>query len=138
MRLNCTVCPRRARLMRARNLVKRYVVGSIDEFLVGDRRIVSAGRWGVGVFNVNGAFHALNNVCPHAGGPLCLGAVTGTTQSNGPHELQWVRDGEILRCPWHKWEFDIATGRTLTEPFQSVQTFPVTVENGSVILEFDR
>ena len=115
----------------------RYVVGRVADLPPGSRRLVQAGRFGVGVFNVNGRFYALNNHCPHAGGPLCLGEVTGTTEEAGAYKVIWVRQGEIVSCPWHAWEFDIATGRTITEPTKAVRTYPVRVEDDQVILETD-
>ena len=115
----------------------RYVVGRVADLPPGSRRLVQAGRFGVGVFNVNGRYYALNNHCPHAGGPLCLGEVTGTTEEAGAYKVIWVRQGEIVSCPWHAWEFDIATGRTITEPTKAVRTYPVRVEDDQVILETD-
>jgi nitrite reductase/ring-hydroxylating ferredoxin subunit len=50
-------------------------------------------------------------------------------------ELRRVRDGEILRCPWHGWEFEIATGKTVTKPVVRVKTFPARVEDGRVVVE---
>jgi nitrite reductase/ring-hydroxylating ferredoxin subunit len=47
----------------------------------------------------------------------------------GP-DVDWVRDGEILRCPWHGWEFDILTGESITTPTIRVKRFEVSVENG--------
>jgi nitrite reductase (NADH) small subunit len=109
------------------------------------------GRGGVGVFNVGGRYCALRNTCPHQGGPLCRGTVHGTTvvriEPGGPPRLEWVREGEILRCPWHRWEFDLFTGASVfpsrlrvktydvrIEPPRA-ETFPVRVEDGLVILE---
>jgi nitrite reductase (NADH) small subunit len=117
--------------------VGRCVVGRVADLPPGSQRIVRAGRWGVGVFNVNGKYYALNNHCPHAGGPLCRGEVTGTTEDVGPYKIIWVRQGEIVSCPWHAWEFDIATGRTITAPTRAVRTYPIRVEDGLVILEMD-
>lgn len=110
-------------------------MGRVDEIPPGEKRIVPVGRNGVGVFNVKGRFYALNNICPHAGAPLCFGDVTGTTEARGPYEPEWVREGEILRCPWHAWEIDITSGRTLTEPHRTVRTYEVVVEDDVVILE---
>jgi nitrite reductase (NADH) small subunit len=117
--------------------MSRYVVGRVADLPPGSQRLVRAGRWGVGVFNVNGTYYAFNNHCPHAGGPLCLGEVTGTTENAGPYQVMWVRQGEIVSCPWHAWEFDITTGRTITEPTRTVRTYPVRVEDDLVILETD-
>ena len=55
-----------------------YVVGSVDEFPPGTHRVIPLGRVEVGVFNVNGDFYALPNVCPHQFGPLCAATVDGT------------------------------------------------------------
>ena len=44
-------------------------------------------------------------------------------------------DGEIVRCPWHGWEYEIATGETVTEPVIRVKTFPVVVDDGDLMVE---
>jgi nitrite reductase (NADH) small subunit len=118
--------------------VARHRVARAEEIPPGAMRLVPLGRRGVGVFNVAGTFHALNNLCPHAGGPLCRGEVTGTTVPGPrPYTLAWVRPGQILRCPWHAWEIDIPSGRTVTDPARFVATYPVTVEDGWVVVEVD-
>jgi nitrite reductase (NADH) small subunit len=118
--------------------VARHQVARAAEIPPGQMRLFPLGRRTVGVFNVAGAFHALNNLCPHAGGPLCQGEVTGTTIAGpAPYTLEWVRSGRILRCPWHAWEIDITTGRTVTDPARSVATYPVTVEDGWVVVEVE-
>ena len=97
----------------------RVMVGKVNDIPPGERKLVVPfrGRAGIGVFNVNGSFHALRNICPHNFGPLCTGRVTGHVTSEGPgssnfNGLRFERDGEIIRCPWHLWEFEIATGET--------------------------
>ncbi len=89
----------------------------------------------VGVFNVGGAYFALKSVCPHQGGPLCKGRLTGTAipvfaEGEAP-QLEWVREGEILRCPWHAWEFDIRTGLAIFDGRTRVATYPVSRLEGS-------
>ena len=66
--------------------------GSVMEALVGNGTYA--------ICNAGGEIHALDGICPHAGGPLGQGALHGTT----------------LVCPWHAWEFDIHTGRSLHDP----------------------
>jgi nitrite reductase/ring-hydroxylating ferredoxin subunit len=115
---------------------RRHVVCPVTELPPGEMRLVPIGRFGVGVFNVHGRFHAVTNYCPHEGGPLCQGFVRGTTQSapDAIGGVRWVRDGEIIRCPWHQWEFDIATGETLSAPVRSIRTYPVEVVDGDVVV----
>jgi nitrite reductase/ring-hydroxylating ferredoxin subunit len=66
------------------------------------------------------------------GGPLCAGLLTGTTTAtttpDGRFETEWIRDKEIIACPWHHWEFDILTGKTVFPSRQRVATYEVTVE----------
>jgi nitrite reductase/ring-hydroxylating ferredoxin subunit len=99
-------------------------------------KLVEAGRFGIGVFNVNGTFHALTNYCPHEGGPLCAGYVRGTPVPSTDElgGVGWAREGEIIRCPWHQWEFDIASGRTLSTPARGIRTYPVELIDGDVII----
>ena len=102
--------------------------------------IVPVGRFGVGVFNVRGRFYALTNYCPHRGAPLCEGTVTGTTVAgDAPFEVRWARDGEIVRCPRHQWEFELETGEAMalkgTEYACRIRTYPVSVRDGMIVLE---
>ncbi len=107
----------------------RHVVGRVSELPPGERKIVEVGGRSIGVFNVHGRYFALRNSCPHQAAPLCLGAIKGMTMPSKPGEYVWARDGEILRCPWHGWEFDITTGRSIFNPHNTrVKTYEVTVE----------
>jgi 3-phenylpropionate/trans-cinnamate dioxygenase ferredoxin subunit len=107
----------------------QHVVGTTAEVPPGGRKIVEVRGISIGVFNVRGTYCALRNRCPHQGGPLCLGNITGTMLPSVPGEYRWDRDGEILRCPWHGWEFELATGRSIFSPHRvRVRTYPVSVE----------
>jgi nitrite reductase/ring-hydroxylating ferredoxin subunit len=107
----------------------RHVVGTTDEIGPGQRKIVEIDGRSIGVFNVGGRFYALRNQCPHAGARLCDGVLTGLVTSSTPGEYTYLRDGEILRCPWHGWEFDIATGRSWFDPARTrVRAYEATVE----------
>ena len=113
----------------------RRRVCPVGDLRPGGSKIVPGGRHGIGLFNVGGTIVAINNYCPHAGAPICRGGITGTTESDGSYEARWVRPGEILRCPWHGWEFDLRTGRSITEPVRAVKTYPVTVEAGWILVD---
>ena len=82
----------------------------------------------------NGDVYALSNICPHQFGPLCEGTVNGTMACSAATgwKFAWVRQGEIVTCPWHGIEFDIVTGKSLSSPRLRVRTYPVTVEDGQV------
>jgi len=97
------------------------------------------------VFNIAGEYHALRNICPHKSGPLCTGRVTGRAMAALPPsgrplddaEYDLAQEGEIIRCPWHLWEFEIATGRCLVDPAMRVKTYPTRVEDGWVVVYAD-
>ena len=122
----------------------RVVIAKVWEIPPGDRKIVVPfrGRAGIGVFNVNGELYALRNICPHKRGPLCTGELTGRIDAAAPPssrqaELTVEGDGEVLRCPWHQWPFEIATGRCLVDPDVRVKTYPVHVDGNDIVVNLD-
>ena len=116
--------------------MRDHVVCRLDELPPGTMRLVELGKFGIGVYNVDGALHAIANFCPHEGAPVCLGRLQGRAESRPdlPGGTGYSSEGRILRCPWHQWEFDITTGKTLTQPERSLRTYPVRVEAGEVIV----
>ncbi len=107
----------------------RHVVATVDEIPPGERKIIQIAGRPVGVFNIGGEFFALRNACPHQGGPLCSGRLTGFLQARVPGDYTYTRRGEILHCPWHGWEFDVRTGQSWFDPaHMRVRTYPVYVE----------
>jgi nitrite reductase/ring-hydroxylating ferredoxin subunit len=118
-------------LSRAR---AHYPVCKAKDLAPGERLMVKLDGLEVGVFNVKGRFYALHNRCPHKGGALCLGPVTGTSLPTSDYSFVYGREGHILRCGWHGWEFEIETGQALADPHYRAKTFPVTVEGEDVIV----
>lgn len=106
----------------------RIVVAKVDDFPPGERRIVTRGRRSIGVFRVGDRFFAVNNHCPHLGGPLCEGRTQAWVRSSGPGD--YVVDGEhtLIACPWHGWEYDMATGQSFMGPGETpARTYDVDV-----------
>ena len=115
--------------MASRITTTRHVVARVRDIPPGERLIADVAGRSIGVFNVDGRFYALRNSCPHQGGPLCLGRTVGLVTAERPGEITYTREGEILRCPWHGWEFDLATGRSVFDPNRTrVKSYPVEVE----------
>jgi 3-phenylpropionate/trans-cinnamate dioxygenase ferredoxin subunit len=113
---------------------RRWAVAKAGEIPPGERKIVEVAGRSIGIFNVNGTFVGVLNVCPHALGPVCLGRVSGTTLPSAPGEFRWGREGEILACPWHGWEFDLLTGRALADRRKHLRCYPVTVEGDTLFV----
>jgi nitrite reductase/ring-hydroxylating ferredoxin subunit len=113
----------------------RHVICPADEIRDGEKRIVDAEGLSIGIFNLQGEYYALNNACPHQLAPLCEGRVTGTTSSDAVGEYNWTKEGEIIRCPWHNWEFDIKTGESVFNPHVRTRTYEVDVERPDTVSE---
>jgi nitrite reductase (NADH) small subunit len=113
---------------------KRHAVAAVDEIPPGGRKIVKVRGREVGVFNLGGRFYALKNVCVHQGARVCLGKVMGTTLPSDVYQFEYGREGEILRCPWHGWEYDIRTGTSLFDPDVRVVSYPVEIEHDQVYI----
>jgi nitrite reductase (NADH) small subunit len=111
-----------------------FIIGEIGDFPPGSHRVVRLRNTQIGVFNIDGTLHALPNLCPHQFGPLCTGTVNGTWACNDETEWRhaWIRDGEIITCPWHGIEFDIVTGVSLASEKLRVRRYQIDVENGQV------
>ena len=114
----------------------RHVVARASELPPGARKLVQLNGRGVVVFNIKGEFFALSDQCPHKGASLSGGKLTGLVESDGPGDYTYSRAGEIVRCPWHGWEFDIRTGRSWCDPRRMrLMQFNVTVEPGAKLVE---
>jgi len=111
-------------------MATRHIVGPADEIQPGDSTIVELDGLSVGVFNIDGEYYALNNVCPHQLAPLCEGNLTGfvTAEEVDAETYQYERPGEIITCPWHNWEFDIKTGESVFNPHLRTRTYNIEVE----------
>ncbi len=108
----------------------KHAVMQLDELPVGSRKIISLNDQSIGLFNVQGEVVAILNLCPHELAPVCQGQVSGTTLPSLPGEpFKWGHVGEIIRCPWHGWEFNLLTGTCLTDR-RKLRRFPVSIEDG--------
>jgi len=116
--------------------VTRQRVCAAGDLGPGERRVTVVGGRSIAVFNVDGDLYAVRNTCPHQGAELARGTIGGTMLASRPHEYVFGLCNRILRCPWHGWEFDLTSGRSLFDPEQiRVKTYPVLVENGDVIVD---
>jgi 3-phenylpropionate/trans-cinnamate dioxygenase ferredoxin subunit len=116
--------------------MSRHVVAAVTEVPLKGSKLVSVKGREIVLFNVNGSFHALLNKCPHEGAALCHGVRVGAVESDHPGTYRYSRPREMIRCPWHGWEFDISTGQSWCDPGSFwVRTYPTTVEPGSELVK---
>lgn len=114
----------------------RHVVATTDEIDPGERKVVTVEGREIVVFNLGGDYVGVLNRCPHQGGKLCDGVVTGHITSSEPGQIDYQRPGEIIRCPWHGWFFDLRTGQSWGEP-ERIKTrhYDVAVAGGDTLVE---
>jgi len=114
----------------------KHVVAAVADIPPGGRKLVTVRGREIGVFNLGGEFFALVNRCPHQGAVLCEGEIVSKLESTGPGDYRLSRGGEMIRCPWHCWEFDIRTGQSWCDPdSMQAKMYPVTVVPGETLAQ---
>lgn len=75
----------------------------------------------IALSNVDGTYHAVSNVCPHAGGPLGDG----------------ILEGHTVTCPYHGWSFDVRDGSCFVNEDMGIATYEVVVTEHAVCVRLD-
>jgi nitrite reductase/ring-hydroxylating ferredoxin subunit len=101
----------------------------------GDSRILDIGGKSIGLFHENGRYYAVLNFCPHAGAPICRGWVEGQVVCDDQGKQTYDHQTRVLRCPWHHWGFDLATGKAATPIPQRLKIYPVRVEGEDILVQ---
>ncbi|MBM4075761.1 MAG: Rieske 2Fe-2S domain-containing protein [Planctomycetes bacterium] len=100
-------------------MTERHKVASIDEIPQGTgKEFVVSGRI-VALYHIDEHFYALDGICPHAGGPLAQGKLSGC----------------VVTCPWHGWQFDVTTGQHCLNAQLKQTRFDVVIEGDDVYVE---
>jgi len=119
--------------------VSDHVVCEAEELEEGERILVQLKGREIGVFNLGGELRAYTNWCAHQSGPVCEGNVTGTWEGTFDRDslatsLEYCREGEILNCPWHGWEYDLESGDCLSRRGVRLPSHPVEIRDGEVVV----
>lgn len=93
-----------------------HLVGRVDEIPPGASKVVRVNDRAIAVFNVDGRFYAIYNICPHEGGPLSQGRLKGF----------------VVSCPWHDLAFDIRNGQGTDGGGYCVGSYEVRVDGTDV------
>jgi nitrite reductase/ring-hydroxylating ferredoxin subunit len=94
----------------------RVRIGQMGDVPAGEGRVIDVDGRALALFNVDGTHYAVDNGCPHRGGP--------------PRDSDL--DGTFVACPWHGWRWDVKNGASATP---AVPCFPVTVEHGEIFVD---
>ena len=114
----------------------------LSDLADGDHRVFAVGALEVGIFRLGDGVVAYENVCPHAGGPVCQGkifhkveeALTPDKKSAGLR----FSDRRNVVCPWHGYEFDLETGCHPGDPNVRLTPVPVAIRDGQIYLSLSR
>ncbi len=105
--------------LKGRAVPRKIKVAQVSDVAPGEGKIVQADGEQIALFNVGGRFYAIHNTCLHRGGPLGEGELDETT----------------VTCPWHGWQYDVATGANVRNPAVKVASFNVKIEGTDVLVE---
>jgi NAD(P)H-dependent nitrite reductase small subunit len=94
-------------------------VASVGDVPAGTGITVEVGAKPIALFNCDGTFYAIDDTCPHQGGPLGEGELAGT----------------IVTCPWHEWRYDVRSGVNTDDSSCKVGAYPVRVDGDDVLVQ---
>jgi 3-phenylpropionate/trans-cinnamate dioxygenase ferredoxin subunit len=110
----------------------RHVVCTLAELPPGTQRQVKVAGRAIAIFNVDGKLYGLRDVCPHRGAQLSGGIVVGAISAASPGCYEFDNSRKLVKCPWHRWEFDLATGQSWLDPeHERVRPYSVSVASGA-------
>lgn len=112
----------------------KHVVATTREIPAGGNKVVVINGRELVVWHINGEYFCLLNRCPHEGAPMSKSTCVAVLNSSEPGKFERSREGEMLRCPWHGWEFDVRTGQSYFDPVHcKVRAYPTAVEPGEAL-----
>ncbi len=118
--------------MTKHSSLTKHIVASAKDLPPGTRKLVEVNGREIVVLNISGEFFGVLNRCPHNGGSLCKGTLTRRISSPEPGVYETPGPAELLRCPWHGWQYDVRTGQSWCEPERArTITYPVKVARGA-------
>ncbi len=116
----------------------KYRVCHQQDVPVGEKRSFTVKNIPIVVsHSKQGKFYAIYGFCPHQRCSFGDGILGGLTKAGEPgEEFQYVREGEIIRCAWHGFSFDVTTGACLTAPDKlRVKTYPLIEADNELFLD---
>lgn len=108
-------------------------VGRLADFELNVCRIVEVAGREVGIIRTEHGVFAIANRCPHMGGGICHGTVTGLMSASSPEDISYDETQKAMRCPWHGWEFLLSSGVAVGGfTNRKLRRFPLRIIHGDV------
>ena len=116
---------------------KEILVAEASELNEGERKIVPFGDTGIGVYRVKGKFYAYQNLCAHQGGPACEGLLMPKVEEvigadKTYQQMRFNYEEWHIICPWHAWEYDLATGEFVVNRQIRLKKYEVVEKDGKI------
>jgi nitrite reductase (NADH) small subunit len=116
--------------------VSLHLVAQLDQLEDAKPRVFTVAGRSIGLIKSDSNIYAVRNICPHKAAPVCRGTFRGTMLPSDPGDFVFGMEDRVLQCPWHGWEFDLSTGRTLCgHGNKKLTLYPVTVKEGGVYVD---
>ena len=119
--------------------VDGVVIARSQDLPDGGRLVVEVTGTEIGVFRISGVLRAYANYCPHVGGPVCQGLmirrVVERIDERRRSKGDDFSDDMNIVCPWHGYEFDLATGRHPGAPATRLLSYHVWEQGGEILVE---
>lgn len=117
-----------------------HVITSEEEMVENGHLVTEIGGREIAIFHIEDEFYAYTNWCAHQSGPAFEGDVGGLLDASYDRdeletETKWTREGQIIACPWHGWEYDLKTGESITKENVRLPEHEVRVEEGNIVVE---
>ena len=118
-------------------MAKEVFVAKSDELADGERKIVPNGSSEIGVYRVKGKLYAYQNLCAHQGGPACEGLLMAKVEEVIAEDktyqgMRFNHDEMHIVCPWHGWEYDLATGVNVADRTFKLRKYDVVEKEGGI------
>lgn len=111
----------------------RHHVGAVADFPLDQFLTFEISGRPVGVVRTDQGFFAVRNRCPHQAANICAGRVAGTMVPSRPFEYDYSEQTLVVVCPWHRWEFELATGASFGQVTNKrLVTYPVEIDSDQV------
>jgi len=114
-----------------------HKVGHLNDIPENDALCVDIEGRPIGIFKLGEKIVAVKNLCPHKRAPLARGTVQGTMlPTSCVGEFQYGMEEQVLKCPWHGWEFDLETGKCLFGVSNSrIKVYDVSIKDGDIYVK---
>jgi nitrite reductase (NADH) small subunit len=108
-----------SRMSKKNQSLRMFKLADLKEIPLGKSKVATLPDGSeIALFNVGGKIYALDNSCPHMGGPLGEGEI----------------DDCIVTCPWHGWQFNVADGACINMPGEDATSLPIEIKDEAIFL----